>query len=135
MFGDKFKYHPDEVYINGKKISGEVGKYIILNETMNEIKLVWFNEINNTDYMFYGKTNIEYIDLSHFNSSLVRSMNYSFHNCRNLISINFTNINMSLVTSMEYMFQDCLSMNSLDLKGFNTSNVKSMRGMFSSCKL
>ena len=134
FLGDKFKYFPDKLYVNGNIISGQTGKYILLNETINQIKLVWFNDINNTDYMFYGTSNIEYIDLSHFNSSLVRSMNSTFSKCNYLKSIDFSNIDTSLVTSMESMFESCSDLVSLDLTGFKTSNVVSMKSMFKSCK-
>ena len=69
-----FKICPDEVYVNGDIITGEICKSTTLEQETNKIKLVWFNEINNTEYMFEGLNNIEEIDLSHFNTSLVLSM-------------------------------------------------------------
>ena len=133
FLSSNFNKCPNEVYINGNKTSEGICKSILLNDTNNQIKLVWQKEINNTDYMFYRLYNIKIIDLSHFNSSLVKSMNYMFSYCYNLTSIDFSNINTSLVTSMQFMFQGCQSLSSLNLIGFNTSKVTSMKSMFSSC--
>ena len=135
FLSSEFNKCPDEVYINGNKTSEEICKNIVLNETNNQIKLVWQNEINSTDYMFYKLYNIKKIDLSHFNSSLIKNMSNMFSYCYNLSSIDFANINTTLVTSMDYMFRECLSLTSINLKNFKTNNVISMESMFDSCIL
>ena len=128
-----FKYNPDEIYINDNITSCDKYKKIVLNNSSNPIKLVWFNEINNTDNMFYELKNIIEIDLSNFNASLVISMNCMFFGCNNLKSINFSNFDTSQVISMTNTFCSCSSLNSLDVSSFNTSKVNKMDGMFSGC--
>ena len=134
FLGENFQVCPDEVYINDVKYTGEICKVANLNKKKNnQMKLVWFNEIENVDYMFYNLSNITSIDLTQFNASSVNSMNNMFSNCKDLKTITISNIDTSSVSSMEYMFRNCESLNSIDLKSFNTSNVISMKGMFKSC--
>ena len=132
ILGDNFVPCPDKIYINGNKISEEICKILFLNETSNSIKLVWSNEITNASYMFSG-SNIQEIDFSYFNTSLIISMKYMFYNCKNLTTINFSNIDISLVTSMEFLFSSCTLLTNLDLSIHNSSSVKTMKYMFSSC--
>ena len=135
ILGSDFKYCPDEVYINDINfIPGENCKKVTLTESSNRIKLVFNNEINSTLSMFYRLSNILYIDLSHFNTSLVKNMKNMFSYCYDLTSVDLTNLDTSSVTTMEAMFQRCLSLSSLDLRGLNTSKVLSMRSMFNTCR-
>ena len=46
--------NPDEIYINGFSQSNKENNIFDLNETENEIKLVWKNNIDSTYCMFYG---------------------------------------------------------------------------------
>ena len=133
FLGENFQICPDEVYVNEAKKTGDICKGINLSSKNMNVKLVWFNELNKTDYMFHELTNITMIDLSLFNTSFVTSMNYMFFSCTSLSSLNLSNIDTSLVTSMEYMFQNCISLTTINLIDFNTSNVVSMKGMFSTC--
>ena len=77
---------------------------------------------------------ITFIDLSHFDSSLVTMMNFMFYHCTSLTSIDFTNLNTSLVKYMNYMFSGCSSLISIANMNFDTSLVMDMKYMFSDCK-
>ena len=125
--------NPNEIYINGFSQSNK-GKNFDLNETENEIKLVWKNNIDSTGCMFIGCSKITEIDLSNFDSSQVIYMVDMFNGCSSLTSLNLFKFNTSKVTSMAAMFQDCSSLTSLDLSNFKTLELEDTRYMFNGCK-
>ena len=127
------KYHPDEVYINGYKQDNVKYSYE-LNQTDNFIGLSWNKLIDDTEYMFYGCSDIIEIDLSNFNTSIVKYMNSMFRGCSSLISLNLSNFVTSKVTNMNWMFRECSSLTSLNLSNFDTSELKIMNNMFRDCK-
>ena len=75
-----------------------------MNETENIIKLVWYNQIDSCNGMFYECSNITEIDLSHFDSSNVTEMVFMFGNCSSLQYLNLSNFDTSQVTDMFAMF-------------------------------
>ena len=61
-------------------------------------------------------------------------MNSLFQFCQELEYLNLTNFNTSMVNDMQWMFNQCTKIK--DIKGinnFNTLNVSTMRGMFYGC--
>ena len=76
---------------------------------------------------------IIYVDLSHFNSSLVVNTREMFLGCQRIQKLIFTNFNTSSVTNMESMFFECWYLESLDISKFNTSSVTNMESMFDCC--
>ena len=127
-------YYPSEIYINGNK-QNNINHTYYFNDTHNYVELIWNNEINNSDYIFYKCLNITEIDLSNFNTSQVTSMNHMFDGCASLNSINLdlSKFNTTKVTSMSSLFNNCISLTSLNLSNFNTSNVINMDFMFYNC--
>ena len=86
--------------------------------------------------MFQGCHELEYLDLSNFNTSNVTNMEYMFNNCYKLKNIKFSNkFNTIKVTSMERMFEACNELEYLNLSDFNTLNVTNMKYMFNECNL
>ena len=134
IFSYKFykKYYPNEVIINGD-MQNNINSRYYFNLTVNEVILSWNNSINNCDYLFFGCSNITEIDLSHFNTSRVTSMQGMFYNCSSLIYLNISNLDTSIVIQMKFIFKGCLSLISLDLSNFETSNLENMASMFESC--
>jgi surface protein len=124
--------HPNEVYINGDK-QDSVNYIYYLNETYNNVKLVWYNNIEDPSHMFVGCSDITEIDLSNFNTSKAINMCYMFTDCISLTSLNLVNFDTSKVTLMYDMFRNCSSLTSLDLSGFDTSNVENMAAVFQDC--
>ena len=47
-------------------------------QIVNEVEMIWNENINNTGFMFHKRPDIIEIDLSEFNSSIVTSMVYMF---------------------------------------------------------
>ena len=84
--------------------------------------------------MFQECNELEYLDLSNFNTSKVTTMEAMFNQCRKLKEIKgINNFNTNNVTNMRVMFQECNELEYLDLSNFNTSNVIDMRAMFRNC--
>ena len=83
--------------------------------------------------MFYGCNSLESIDLSYFNTSLVRDLREMFFNCTSLKSIDLSNFNTSLVTNIESMLDGCSSLRFIDISNFNLKKIITCSGMFSYC--
>ena len=124
--------YPKEVYINGNK-TNTVTPSNYLNQDNNIIELIWNNDINDCQCMFYSCSDIIEIDLSEFYTSQVTHMGWMFYGCSSLTSINLNNFDTSKVASMYGMFCGCSSLTSLNLSHFDTSQVKKMPWMFSRC--
>ena len=73
---------------------------------------------------------LESLDISNFDTSLVTQMHYMFSNCKHLGSLNLFNFKTSLVTDMQYMFYNCSKLLSLDISNFDTSEVTNSQEMF-----
>ncbi len=85
--------------------------------------------------LFSGWSNIESIDFTNIDTSLVTLMNYMFYNCTSLQHIyKLNNFNTSRVRRMNRMFRNCEKLVELDLSSFITKNVINMEQMFHSCK-
>ena len=121
-----------EVYINGN-ITDSIKREYNFNQTDNIVELIWDENINNCEFMFFRCYNITEINLSNFNTSRVTSMTSMFNGCHSLTSLNLTNFDTSQVESMYLMFHCCYLMRSIDLSNFNTSKVTNMRSMFNLC--
>ena len=145
-YGNETKYEADEFTEIGSRKQIQYIKYKnnIIDPTKeftieaNTTIEIYFSEpITSLDSFFSGSESkveaITYIDLSHFDSSLVEDISYMFRGCSYLEEINFNNFNTSKVTSMEAMFADCSNLKSLDLSNFDTSNVENMFAMFYGC--
>ena len=99
-------YPPDEVYINGINQSS-VNSIYTFNETKNMVKLVWKNKPPSTNCLFYNCSDINEIDLSHFESSSISgAIRGMFNGCQSLISLDLSNFNISQVTAIDNMFDN-----------------------------
>ena len=131
---EDFEFLPNDIYINNNNVQESIDLTYNFEKEINNITLIWNYPIRSCYSMFLMSTKIIYIDLSHFNSSLVTDMGNMFDQCTSLKSINFNNFNTSLVNNIEYMFFQCFSLTSLNLNSFNTSSVDSMSSMFNGCR-
>ena len=81
--------------------------------------------------MFYGCTGLQkIIGLSKLNTSQVTNMKMMFFGCSSLSEIDLSNFDTSLVRDMSYMFYDVYS-EIINVTNFNTSLVEDMTSMFS----
>ena len=84
--------------------------------------------------MFQLCGELEYIDLSNFDTSKVTDMSYMFNECLKLKEIKgINNFNTINVTNMKTMFQYCNELEYIDLSNFDTSKVTDMSWMFNQC--
>ena len=121
-----------EVVVNG--LSENIVNYTdLLINGINNITIKFNNYLNNCSFMFYGLSNIKYINTFNFYSSNVKSTKRMFSECNSLTSIDLTNFDTSSVIDMNNMFSFCSSLISLDLRKFDTSSVSNMSFMFYNC--
>ena len=124
--------NPDEVYINDIKQDPIVTSFNF-NEADSTVKLLWNNNIDTTQNIFRGCSDITEINLSNFDASQVTDMGFMFKGCSSLISIDFTNLNTANINNLQGIFDSCSSLTSLDLSNFDTSKVTALRGSFFLC--
>lgn len=111
-------------------------------------------------YAFNSCTNLQYLDLTSFNTSGVTIMDYCFSSCKNLThytglenldvsnvysmtalfstnykvsEFNIKNWDMRNIKYVDLMFANCSGITSIDLSGWNTSNLINMTNMFQGC--
>ena len=85
--------------------------------------------------MFESCNELEYLDLSEWDTSNVISMKVLFQQCDKLKQIKLVNkFSTNKVVSMAGMFQKCYELENLDLTNFNTANVTNIECMFHECK-
>ena len=123
-----------QIYINGN-IQDKVEHCYYFNQTDNFVELIFEDDINNCEFMFFRCTEITEINLSNFKTSQVTSMYDMFAYCSSLTSINLSNIDTSKVESMSSIFAYCSNLTFLNLSNFKTSNVNNMNRLFFECPL
>ena len=123
----------DNIIINGNQNNCTEEMIFNLEEEINNITIIWNKEFENCQKLFYNLSNIIYINLSRFNSSLVTNSVNMFDSCTSLTSIDLNNFNTSLINDMGNMFSKCSSLLELDLSEFDTSKSTSFGEMFGYC--
>ena len=85
--------------------------------------------------MFAKCSNLETLDLSHFNTEKVTTMAQMFYGCTKLHNLNILSFNTENVSYMNGMFEGCSGLETLDLSHFNTRYVRKdgMNYMFNGC--
>ena len=136
--GQDFSYHnfndnPSEIFINGKLQNYTGNIAYNLNDSENNITMIWDHLLTNCDIMFFSLTNIIKMEFINFDTSKVTSMYGMFFNCISITSLNLNNFDTSMVQNMDAMFYGCISLESLEINNFNTSSVNSMRSLFYNC--
>jgi len=84
--------------------------------------------------MFPNCKELEYLDLSNFDTSSVNHFRFMFNGCHKLKEIKGLNFDISKTKSLNSMFQGCSDLESIDLSNFNTSNVIHFENMFNRCR-
>ena len=153
-FGENYQtdtcwyYHIKEkisyVTVNDQRIDNFENSFNI--EEGNVVKIYFLESLDNLEFFLsYGdepgecqgnyefKNKIISMDLSHFDLSLVTSMNHMFYGGSKLESIDFSNVITSELVDMSCMFYDCVELRSIDLSSFVTSKVETMKSMFAGC--
>ena len=97
-----------------------------------------FDTSNVTDVsgMFSGCNKLkEIIGINNFSSNNVINMQGLFQACHNIEYLSLSNFNTHNVTDMSFMFNECYKLKEIkDINKFNTSKVRDMKAMFRKCK-
>ena len=120
------------IYINSKKIDFDY-YHIFKNPGNYQIIYIFPHLLNSTNLMFYKCKDLEYLDLSNFNTENVTNMSGMFNRCLGLRTLILTNLKTEKVKDMSWMFNECSSLTDLDLSSFNTNKVQNMGKMFNRC--
>lgn len=102
-----------------------------LEEIVGMENLVTTNIINMA-CLFSGCKRLEYVDVSHFDTKNVRTMQYMFSET-GLKTLDLTSFDTQNVTSMLGMFYASGQLTSIDITSFDTSKVINMSAMFRKC--
>ena len=133
ILSNDFTTIPNQIFVNGI-LQNTTGKIVYnLQNNINNITIIWNDQLTSCSSMFYNLTNILKADLSKFDSSKVIKMNNMFCCCKSLTSLNLSNLNTSIVTNMNSMFRECILLTSINLTSFDTSSVTDMGSMFYVC--
>ena len=84
--------------------------------------------------MFQLCNELEYLDLSNFNTSSVTNMGWMFNECYKLKATKgLNNFNMKKVINIKAMFQKCEELEYLEMPRCYIENVTDMEGTFAGC--
>lgn len=79
---------------------------------------------------------LEKLDIKHFNTSAVTTMEGMFWECSSLSQIDVSNFDTSNVNTMYAMFYNCSSLTEIDVSGFDISQItepEKIDFMFAEC--
>ncbi len=91
------------------------------------------SEVTDMSYMFYRCISLTSLDLSHFDTGNVTTMESMFYSMP-FTKLDLSNFNTSKVLSMKRMFYDCNKLTSVNVTSFNTEKATTLYAMFEKCK-
>ena len=98
--------------------------------SLKQIEFVSFEttQVTNIREMFQDCNELEFLDLSKFNTGKIIEMDYTFYRCNKLKEIKgINNFNTSNVTNMQEMFMEWKELENLDLTNFSKYENKSKK--------
>lgn len=104
-------------------------------ERINGLDILDTTAVVSMAFMFSHVHALTQLDLSSFNTCLVRNMDNMFLEARVIKVISLANFNTSSLQRSHGMFNGCFEVVSIDISSFNTSNVINMGYMFNACKV
>ena len=103
------------------------------NNKIERIKLTGGVGLKTCYCMFFGCSNLKYVDLSKLNTFNVRIMHRMFCSCRSLNKLDLSLLDTSNCLDMHEMFADCMTLQDLNVSNFKTDKVATMSCMFDGC--
>ena len=105
----------------------------------NDIIQIHLSPVTTLEKFFYDyyDPNVEYIssiDLTHFDSSLIESLESTFYGCISLESIDLSTFTAPYLTNMAQTFFHCSFLKALDLSKLNSSSITNTNRMFCGCE-
>jgi len=139
------------VYIQGdEKIVANSTSFLFAGfsklQTIEGMEYLDTSEIADMNYMFYGCSSLQSLDLSHFKTSTdslggipgnrhyMVQMVAAFEGCSSLKTLDLSTFDTSQVVDMNHLFKGCTNLESVNLSSFNTMNLHSARSMFQDCE-
>ena len=135
IFYPSYNFKPSSYYLNDDQEPKIItNNKIFLPKDVNEVKLIFTNNVTSCKSMFQDCSNILEIDLTNFISSDVQSIDNMFYGCSSLKNIKFGNFQTTQIkNTVVNTFSGCSSLETLDLSSFNTSKIVHMHNMFYGC--
>ena len=149
---DKEKISPSSNYMFPK--SGEHTIYMTINTEklssldkmfyqMRKLKSIYFSKKFNTknitsmERMFVSCSQLTSVNISNFNTGIVKSFNYLFYYASNLETVILPKSKASKLETVSFMFDGCFLLRSIDFSNFivNSPYLTSLHGTFSGCHL
>ena len=116
-------------------IRGTAGRLFYDCKYLEEIKgieVLDTSECTDMVAMFSGCESLTNLDLSSFNTHLVKTMAYMFDGCESLKEVNLEGVNTLRVTNMTHMFANCKNLEMVECE-FDMRSVKDSDNMFANC--
>ena len=132
------QYRSDIYLINNNNTSYQPNEALTIKKN-TEITIVFNSAIKSLNKFFYDyyDPNVEYIssiDLTHFDSSLIESLEGSFYGCISVESIDLSTFTAPSLNNMAQTFFHCSSLKVLDLSKLNSSLITNTNRMFCGCE-
>lgn len=118
--------------INEEIIPRNITQFSIESSGENERLLIIDDDLING---FKDCRNLTTIDLSHLDTTNIKSMENLFGNCDKLTEVNMNNLNTKSLLSVSNMFNGCIKLSEIALKNWDTSAIKNMEKMFYNCAI
>jgi len=103
-------------------------------EYISSIDLTHFDSssLESLESTFYGCSSLKALDLSKLTSKSITNTNSMFYGCESLLYINMNNLDLSKVNNATYMFYNMTEINYLEIKGtkFNDKINAELKGKY-----
>ncbi len=117
----------------GFENSGNVSHAAFKNVEYIDLSKANTSIVTNMDSMFRCMLKVKSINLSGWNTKCVTDMSEMFYGCPQLQEVNIVDFDTRNVVNMDSMFENCEHLTTLDVSNFNTEKVKRMDKMFKKC--
>ena len=103
-------------------------------KSLTKLEFLEMSEVTNMQDMLSACSNLEYLDVSQWNTSKVTNMYYGFIGCAKLTEIiGIEDLDVSNCTSLSCLFESCSGLTSLDLSKWNVTKCTLLNQMFYRC--
>ena len=103
-------------------------------KSLTRLEYLEMSEVTNMQDILSGCSNLEYLDVSQWNTSKVTNMYYAFIGCAKLTEIiGIEDLDVSNCTNLSCLFESCSGLTSLDLSKWNVTKCTQLNQLFYRC--
>ena len=103
-------------------------------KSLTRLEYLEMSEVTNMQDMLSACSNLEYLDVSQWNTSKVTNMYYGFIGCAKLTEIiGIEDLDVSNCTNLSCLFESCSGLTSLDLSKWNVAKCTLLNQLFYRC--